>query len=114
MLADVETGTSTDRFLNQFVDTHSSMGHKGEFLDAQTTDDITSSGFDIVSDRLIDFAWSFDSHEAMGVYCKLLFGIDLAAPEAVIQGIEDTVGLISGPARVNMPWSLRFIVATCR
>jgi len=112
VLADVETGTATDRFLNQFVDTHSSMGHKGEFLDAQTANDITACGFKIVSDRLIEFPWSFENHEAMGVYCKLLFGIDLAAPEAVIQGIKDTVGLIAGPAKVNMAWSLRYIVAT--
>ena len=113
-MADVETGTSADQFLNQFVDSNSSMGHKGEFLDTQTIGQITNCGFDIDSDRLIDFPWSFDSHEQMGAYCKLLFGIDCATNKTIIQGIEDILGLISGPGKVNMAWNLRYIVATRR
>jgi len=114
VIADVATDTGADRFLNQFVHTHSSMGHEGLFLDHQTAEDISASGFNIISDELIDFPWSFDSNEDMGVYCKLLFGIDQASPETIIQGIEDALGQMRGPGEINMAWSLRYIVATRR
>ena len=114
VIADVEADTGADRFLNQFVNQNNSMGHEGVFLDRQTADEIAACGFDIHSDEVINFPWSFESLDDMGVYCKLLFGMDLAKPASVIHGIEDTVGYMPGPGRVNMAWSLRFIVAVSR
>jgi len=111
VMADAETGTGVDRFLNKFVDQHNSMGHEGIFLDGQTANDITICGLKIHGDELITFPWSFESRDDMGVYCKLLFGIDIAEPETVILGIEDILGYMPGPGEVNMAWSLRFIVA---
>ncbi len=111
VMADAESGTAIDRFLNEFVDQHNSMGHEGIFLDGQTADDITACGLKIHSDELITFPWSFESRDDMGVYCKLLFGIDIAEPESVILGIENILGYMPGPGKVNMAWSLRFIVA---
>lgn len=111
VIADAETGTGTDRFLNQFVDQHNSMGHKGIFLGEQTIDEITDSGFEIRSDELVNYPWSFDRREDMGIYCKLLFGMDLADPATISQDIEDLLGLMPGTGSVNMAWCLRYIVA---
>ena len=111
VIADVATGTGADHFLNQFVNKNNSMGHEGAFLDEQTTGELVASGFSIQSDELINFPWSFGNKNDMGVYCKLLFGMDLAEPETVIQGIEETLGYLPGPGKVNMAWSLRYIVA---
>jgi SAM-dependent methyltransferase len=112
VIADVETGTSPDRFLNRFVHQNNSMGHEGLFLDNQTADDIANCGFYIQSDDLIEFPWLFENTEDMGNYCKLLFGVDLADTKTVIQGIEDILGYMPGPGNVNMAWSLRYVVAT--
>ena len=87
------------------------MGHEGIFLDEKTTGDIIACGFKISSDELIRFAWSFETTEDMGNYCKLLFGMDLADSNSVIQGIEDTLGYSPGQGKVNMAWSLRCIVS---
>jgi SAM-dependent methyltransferase len=111
VVADAETGTGADRFLNGFVDQYNSMGHEGIFLDGQTAADVVACGFRIQTDELIDYPWSFKNSEDMGVYCKLLFGLDLATPEIVTKGIEDILGYMPGPGNVNMAWSLRFIVA---
>jgi len=111
VMADVATGTAIDRFMNEFVDQHNSMGHAGIFLDGQTVDDITACGLKIQNDELITYPWSFESKDDMGVYCKLLFGIDSAEPESVVLGIEDILGYMPGPAEVNMAWGLRYIVA---
>ena len=114
VVADVAVDTATARFLNQFVHNNSSMGHEGLFLDGQTAEDITACGFSIHSDELINFPWSFEKTADMGVYCKLLFGIDLATPEAIVQGVEEVLGHTPGPGRCNLGWSLRFIVALKR
>ena len=114
VIADVAENTGADRFLNQFVHNNSSMGHQGLFLNADTAGEISTCGFNIHSDKLVNYAWSFEKIEDMGIYCKLLFGIDLATAETVIQGIETTLGFMAGPANVNMAWSLRYIVAIKR
>jgi len=111
VIADVEAGSATDVFLNQFVHKNNSMGHEGLFLDTRTASDIRACGFTIESDDHITLPWSFESREDMGVFCKLLFGMDLASAETVSAGIEDILGCMPGPGRVNLAWRLRYIVA---
>ena len=111
VITDAEAGTSIDRFLNQFVDQNSSMGHEGIFLGQQTSVEMAACEFKICSDELIRYPWSFDSRADMAVFCKLLFGMDLAEPECIIQGIENVLGYMPGPGKVNMAWCLRRIVA---
>jgi len=113
VIADAQAGTGTDRFLNQFVDQNNSMGHEGMFLDEDTANEISACGLEIRTDDLIDFPWSFDSRDDMGIYCKLLFGMDLAKLPDVITAIEDILGYMPGPGKVNMAWSLRYITASC-
>ncbi len=114
IIADAETGTRVDRFLNEFVHQHNSMGHEGIFLDGTTADEISACGLQIHSDEIIKIPWSFETRADMGIYCKLLFGIDLAEPESVARGIEDILGYMAGPGKINLAWSLRFIVASKR
>ena len=111
VLADVEAGTNTDRFLNRFVDQNSSMGHQGVFLTAATADEIAACGFNIQFNELVRFPWSFESKQDMGVFCKLLFGIDRADTDTVIAAVEQINGFMPGPGKVNMAWELRYIVA---
>jgi len=111
VLADVQAGSATDTFLNRFVHENNSMGHEGLFLDADTAGDMVSCGFTIESDRLVTLPWSFESREDMGVFCKLLFGMDRASPESVVRGVEDILGCIPGPGVVNLGWPLRCIAA---
>jgi len=111
VIADVTVDTAAARFLNEFVHNNSSMGHEGLFLDEQTIGEISACGFQVHSDELIDYPWSFETAEKMELYCKLLFGIDQASPGAVIQAIEDVLGQMSGPGKLNLTWNLRFIVA---
>jgi len=111
VLADVESGTDVDRFLNGFVDAHNSMGHTGVFLSGATAGEIAACGFDIVRDTVLSFPWVFPDRGAVGVFCKLLFGLDRAEPVEVITGVEEILGLNDAPGAVNMDWSLRYITA---
>jgi SAM-dependent methyltransferase len=113
VLADVEKDTAVDRYLNEFVDQHNSMGHVGEFLTPETADEIAACGFKIHSDELISFPWCFNNRHDMGLFCKLLFGMDLAERDKVERAGEDILGCVSGPGSINLNWSLRCIVALC-
>ena len=112
VLVDVDTGTGADRFLNEYVDQYSSMGHKGVFLTTKTATEVVDAGFEIDRDELVAFPWCFENKHDMGLFCKLLFGIDLADKDTVMQAAEDILGFMPGPGQVNMAWSLRCIVAT--
>lgn len=111
VIADVQAGSATDVFLNQFVHENNSMGHEGIFLDTRTAGDILGCGFRIVSDKHMTLPWSFDNLEDMALFCKLLFGMDIANLETVTRGASDILGLMPGPGTVNLAWTLRFIAA---
>jgi SAM-dependent methyltransferase len=114
LIADAEQGTRVDRFLNEFVDQHNSMGHEGIFLGESTAAEISACGLVIQNDELIDFPWVFDTREDIGVFCKLLFGIDLATPADVLAGTEEILGFMPGPGKINLAWNLRYILAIKR
>lgn len=109
--ADVRAGSAVDTFLNGFVDAHNSMGHKGRFIDDTLRDDLRGAGFAIVEDRPAPYDWRFASEAAMVDCCTLLFGLDRATPEQVLQGIADTVGYETGPGECRMHWELQLVIA---
>lgn len=108
-LADVEAGSGTAAFLNEFVHAHNSMGHVGEFLDAAFRRELRRAGFAIESDRHVYCPWAFRNEKEMTEYCRLLFGMDLASSARVAEGIRRHLGFrkLDGSCRMN--WSLSFI-----
>lgn len=109
MLVDAATGSTTGDFLNIFVDQHSSMGHEGDFLGAATRRALTDCGFEILSDASIAYPWRFASDEDMGQFCQLLFGIDRAERQDIVDGIDTHLGRMDGPGLVNLRWELTFL-----
>lgn len=108
-LADVEAGSGTAMFLNEFVHAHNSMGHVGEFLDAAFRRDLRQAGFAIESDHNVDCPWVFRDKTEMAEYCRLLFGIDLAPSPRVAEGIRHHLGFRQMDGSCRMNWSLSFI-----
>src|SRR5262249_13584191 len=82
-LSDAYEGSGTGGFLNEFVHAHSEEGHEGIFLNAQTVDEVTQSGYRIISARSIAYPWKFASIADMVECCRLMFGITRATPEAI-------------------------------
>ena len=107
-LADVTDGSRVARFLNGFVDAHSSLGHKGMFLKASTGAELEAAGFEVIAQQSIAYGWIFDSSEDMGVFCQRLFGVDRASRDEVLQGIARSVGYRSTQTGCLMDWELDF------
>jgi len=110
VLMDAEAGSAVDRFLNGFLDAHNSMGHSGVFLDRETASAVSDCGFEIRCDEVVHYPWSFDSELDMGVFCRLLFGMDLASERQVIAGVDRILGRRDGPGNVNLEWCLRLVI----
>lgn len=111
-LADVEAGSGPASFLNGFVHTNNSMGHVGEFVDDGFRRDLRRAGFTIQSDRHLDCSWLFRDETEMVEYCRLLFGMDLASSDQVLEGIRHHLGYRLTDGGCLMRWSLSFISST--
>jgi cyclopropane fatty-acyl-phospholipid synthase-like methyltransferase len=110
-IADVRAQSAVSEFLDGFVNEHNTMGHKGNYIHAKTQEELTHSGFMIMESSLIPFLWEFDSPQAMGRFCQMLFGIDKADSSQVIEGIRKHVGYSVERNACHMNWELLFIQA---
>jgi SAM-dependent methyltransferase len=112
-IADVTVGSRVAAFLNAFVDRHSSMGHHGEFIDAQVRRELIDAGFRITTDDIRRYHWTFASEPALARFCKLMFGLDRADEQQTLDGIREYVGYECVDSMWQMNWELTFIEATC-
>ena len=110
-IADVQAQSAPSGFLDGFVHEHNTMGHQGQYIHGKTPEEIAQSGFMIVESSLIQFHWAFDSLQAMGRFCHLLFGIDKANPTQVLEAIRKHVGYVVENNICRMSWELLFINA---
>lgn len=107
-IADVEKGTKVADFLNVFVHQYSSLGHEGDFFDPSTKQELEKVGFEVIFDAPISYYWQFDSVDAMIEYCQLLFGIDKADKQQILEGIRQYLGYSLLNNKCYMNWQLYF------
>lgn len=111
LVADVRTGSGVDQFLNCFVDQHSTMGHTGRFLGEHTLSELESCGFQIAAAQPESYVWILPNPEALAHYCQLLFGIDRADSETILDGIQTCLGYQMTDVGCQMNWELFFVQA---
>jgi SAM-dependent methyltransferase len=110
-LADVTKGSAVDRFLNGFVDQYCSLGHRGVFLDFDTLEELDASGFCVLSEKHAQYFWYFRDRYEMARYCQLLFGLDRADADTVLEGIGSILGFEETASACRMNWGLWYIQA---
>lgn len=111
-ILDVPVGAITDRFLNGFVDSHNSMGHEGRFVDGGFRTDLVAAGFRIETDELCRYTWDFSGEAEMIEFIRLMFWLDKATPETVLEGVKDILGVVGDGDGCKMNWELQRIIAT--
>jgi SAM-dependent methyltransferase len=109
--ADVLDQSPPATFLNGFVHEHSSMGHVGEFLTDGTESELDACGFRVISASSRRYRWHFDSLMDMAEFCRLMFGIDRADPERILEGVDRHVGIWTKENQYGMHWELLFCKA---
>jgi SAM-dependent methyltransferase len=107
VIADVQKGSSQDKWLNEFVDTYNTFGHKGQFWSEEDKKRLEESGFSVtVSEKT--YAWRFDSKQDMLAFSKDLFYLDKANLAQIEEGLTEILQADS----TTIPWKLLYFV--CR
>lgn len=96
-------------WLNDFVNTYNSDGHKGIFFTPEDSLFLNSQGFN-VSTTIVSYPWVFNSNTNAIIFCKLLFGLDLLdlTDPKLSQGVKDILNLENG----KIPWQLIYFVCS--
>lgn len=111
IIADVQENSLEAKFLNEFVDSNNSYGHKGIFLNNEFENLLEAHGFKLKFNDIIKYHWEFDSIENMLFYCKNLFGIDKCGYSEILAAIQHYLGYTIENNIVKMNWSLKYINA---
>ena len=101
VLADVHRASPVARFLDDFVGSHNSTGHDGDYLDDATLDDLRHCGFEISAAQRSAYRWHFADRLQMGEFCRLLFDMHDVEPEFVAGEIERRLGTVPSPESVR-------------
>jgi SAM-dependent methyltransferase len=109
ILADVQENTPVAHFLNGFVHRHNSQGHRGQFLSRQTRSQLQIAGFSLRSIQLASVPWSFQTLPEMVQFCQQLFGLDLATPEQILNGLSTYLGYQYQQGEYHLNWELLFL-----
>ncbi len=111
-IAEVSDGSPEAQFLNGFVHEHNSVGHRGRFLDDEMLDTLRRSGFLIMVNEQAHYHWPFVDRAALADCLGLMFGIDRASPQAIIDAVGHGLGVDELPGGgIGMRWSLRTVLA---
>jgi SAM-dependent methyltransferase len=110
-MADVRVDSDVDRFLNVFVHENSSMGHTGDFIDAGTGRELEEAGFHVQYSKSDHFSWKFNSQESMVDFYQLLFGIDLADHQKILDGVRKYLGFFRENGKFCVNWELFYFKA---
>ncbi len=111
-ISEVEVGSPVAHFLNNFVNAHSSTGHAGKFVDDHFVDFLDKAKFDIPINRFVNYHWEFDSADQMSHCFQLMFGIDRASEQEIIQAVEEVLGVDkNADGKYLVRWSMRHILA---
>ena len=106
VFADVKKETPIDVFLNDFVNTHNTLGHKGEFFEETSFiafDDIQSC---IRNCQYQEYPFQFATISDMITFFKLFFGLDKADDSTILHGIEQILGTKTTDKGIEVNWGL--------
>lgn len=113
IIMDVGSGSDVATFLDGFVDTWSSRGHQGTYLDAQDVALLDSVGFSNLKVGEHKYDWIGNSVEEIATFMRDLFGLDLDPDEQQLkEAIVRQLGCRHVGPMVHVSWCLTSIIAT--
>lgn len=111
LLSDVAAGSAVEYFLDEYVGTNNSTGHKGAYLDQTTLQDLAATSWAVELCEQVDFSWVFPDEPGMANFCHQLFDLRRSSPADTAAAIIERLGVSHAPEGVGMRWSLMTIRA---
>jgi hypothetical protein len=106
-LADVEKDSKLSAFLDEFVDKHNPLGHRGYYRNWK--DVIWLQGINILSIDNIQCPWKFDNIRDMISFCKNLFCIINCPDDIILSSLKDYIGYSYTEEGVILNWELTYV-----
>jgi ubiquinone/menaquinone biosynthesis C-methylase UbiE len=111
-VGDVAAESSAARFLNGFLDGHTTTGHAGRFYDTEEwAGMLARSGGRGIRAEIVQLKWRFGRSEDARVFSRELFGL---VPETTDSALDDALaelGLSEDSGRWSLPWKMVFASA---
>lgn len=111
VIGDVARGSAQDAWLNEFVHTHNSSGHRGRFWSHADAELLSACGFSVTVSTQ-SYTWDFASAEAAVDFSRHLFGLDLATDAQIDEGLQRHLSPLRDEGRFRIPWSLLYFTST--
>ena len=105
IIADVQQGSLQDVWLNDFVNTYNSLGHKGLFWSEADGHLLEETGFSVHMCEK-SYAWTFTNRAAMVDFSKDLFYLDLATEEQIDRALTEVLQA----TETEIPWKLLYFI----
>jgi ubiquinone/menaquinone biosynthesis C-methylase UbiE len=111
-VGDVAVGSSAARFLNGFLDRHTTSGHAGRFYEAEVwAGMLTRAGGRGARAETVELHWNFCRPEDARAFCRELFGLVPETIDAEIDASLTELGLSGDAGRWRLPWRMVFASA---
>lgn len=81
------------------------------YIDETIQGKLERCGFTMTYSSLTKYFWRFDSLDDMADFCNLLFGLESADYEQILQGIHDYLGYVVIGGKYYVNWELFFCKA---
>jgi hypothetical protein len=107
VVAEVEANSTPARWLNEFVDKHTTNGHEGRFVSfGEMSSTFKAAGFQSVVEEKLDVPWYFSDTRQMLLFVRAIFGL-YSVPDAVLtEALSHYFKLTLGSGPIEMAWSL--------
>lgn len=111
ILADVHEESNVASFLDGFIGNFNSTGHEGVYLNDETPQQLSESGWQIESAQRCRYQWQFENDYAMANFCMSLFDLQNVSHKTIIAEIDKRLGVTNVANGIGMNWELFLIKA---
>lgn len=112
VLADVETGSATASFLDDFVGSYNTTGHSGLFLhERETADALRSAGWTTLAVDRVLVRWRFRDFSELTAFCRSLFDLRGIDEDEVLREVNERMGVDEELSGIALRWPMMMFTA---
>ena len=106
-VADVVPGSNLSHFLDEFINRHTSTGHKGIYRDLQSF--LWPQFLCPIHIEVRQYPWCFDNEDQMISFCRTLFGLNPElSGDLLKEALRNYVGFSASRLGIKLHWELQY------
>ena len=108
---EVEKGSKSDLFLDEFVHLNSANRHQGAYINQSFNAEISKHGFSEVASEFKSCPWVFESWSQLIYFFTKFFGLNPMEDEDLINQVKQYLSVEEKNNKVSFEWGLRYFRA---